>query len=320
MPGALRTASMTSFKVHQHPSDAYTSAYYPSLNDSTGIPSAGSSASNSPDHNGFSPPRATANHLMDLSSAPTAAVSSTDQQQQQQQLHYGQLQHPQKLPSFQHPLFPHQATQQQQLSTYPSYYDNLEDKLMPKYYAHHHHHEADLAAEHQAYLPYSPASDAGIPPVPAAYPLDDDIVKFKSEPENTTESIKREPRCNPMKSVKRKRATSEAESDESGASSSAGSTRSAKMRKKSGASEEELQNQRVMANVRERQRTQSLNEAFSQLRKSIPTLPSDKLSKIQTLRLASKYIDFLYQVLHCNAETESLEDLGEFIFFISNLS
>ncbi|KAM3858362.1 twist-related protein 1a [Diretmus argenteus] len=60
---------------------------------------------------------------------------------------------------------------------------------------------------------------------------------------------------------------------------------------------EDLQTQRVMANVRERQRTQSLNEAFTSLRKIIPTLPSDKLSKIQTLKLASRYIDFLYQVL-----------------------
>lgn len=51
---------------------------------------------------------------------------------------------------------------------------------------------------------------------------------------------------------------------------------------------EELQTQRVMANVRERQRTQSLNEAFASLRKIIPTLPSDKLSKIQTLKLASR--------------------------------
>lgn len=52
-----------------------------------------------------------------------------------------------------------------------------------------------------------------------------------------------------------------------------------------------------MANVRERQRTQSLNEAFASLRKIIPTLPSDKLSKIQTLKLAARYIDFLCQVL-----------------------
>lgn len=52
--------------------------------------------------------------------------------------------------------------------------------------------------------------------------------------------------------------------------------------------EEEAQHVRVMANVRERQRTQSLNEAFASLRKIIPTLPSDKLSKIQTLKLASR--------------------------------
>ncbi|XP_067005262.2 uncharacterized protein [Anabrus simplex] len=74
---------------------------------------------------------------------------------------------------------------------------------------------------------------------------------------------------------------------------------SSKVRRKS-QSLEELQSQRVMANVRERQRTQSLNEAFASLRKIIPTLPSDKLSKIQTLKLAARYIDFLYQVLHCD--------------------
>ena len=67
---------------------------------------------------------------------------------------------------------------------------------------------------------------------------------------------------------------------------------------------EELHNQRILANVRERQRTQSLNDAFSQLRKIIPTLPSDKLSKIQTLKLASRYIDFLYQVLRSD-ETDT---------------
>ena len=60
---------------------------------------------------------------------------------------------------------------------------------------------------------------------------------------------------------------------------------------------DELATQRILANVRERQRTQSLNDAFGQLRKIIPTLPSDKLSKIQTLKLATRYIDFLYQVL-----------------------
>lgn len=54
------------------------------------------------------------------------------------------------------------------------------------------------------------------------------------------------------------------------------------------ANTEDMHTQRVMANVRERQRTQSLNEAFQSLRKIIPTLPSDKLSKIQTLKLASR--------------------------------
>lgn len=78
-------------------------------------------------------------------------------------------------------------------------------------------------------------------------------------------------------------------------------------RRHSTASSEELHNQRVLANVRERQRTQSLNEAFAALRKIIPTLPSDKLSKIQTLKLAARYIDFLYQVLHY-ADTDDLPD------------
>lgn len=67
---------------------------------------------------------------------------------------------------------------------------------------------------------------------------------------------------------------------------------------------DDIQTQRVLANVRERQRTQSLNDAFSQLRKIIPTLPSDKLSKIQTLKLATRYIDFLYQVLRSEEDAD----------------
>uniref|UniRef100_A0A1B6EE36 Protein twist n=1 Tax=Clastoptera arizonana TaxID=38151 RepID=A0A1B6EE36_9HEMI len=78
-------------------------------------------------------------------------------------------------------------------------------------------------------------------------------------------------------------------------------------RRNSAQSSVELQNQRVLANVRERQRTQSLNEAFASLRKIIPTLPSDKLSKIQTLKLASRYIDFLYHILQY-AGTDDVQD------------
>ncbi|KAL0099867.1 hypothetical protein PUN28_019945 [Cardiocondyla obscurior] len=79
----------------------------------------------------------------------------------------------------------------------------------------------------------------------------------------------------------------------------AGSTTRTKVRRKN---DQELQNQRAMANVRERQRTQSLNEAFAALRKIIPTMPSDKLSKIQTLKLATRYIDFLFHVLKSNTD------------------
>lgn len=80
--------------------------------------------------------------------------------------------------------------------------------------------------------------------------------------------------------------------------------RTSKSARKRAQSFEELQIQRVMANVRERQRTQSLNEAFASLRQIIPSLPSDKLSKIQTLQLATQYIEFLYQILS-NSESSS---------------
>ncbi|XP_046477969.1 twist [Neodiprion pinetum] len=108
---------------------------------------------------------------------------------------------------------------------------------------------------------------------------------------------------------KRKLSTENCSESDGDSQSSAGKL---KARRKSGATVEEIQNQRVMANHRERQRTQNLNEAFASLRQIIPTMPSDKLSKIQTLKLATRYIDFLYQVLHCSTENrEGLEDNGE---------
>ncbi|XP_054640902.1 transcription factor 15-like [Dunckerocampus dactyliophorus] len=56
--------------------------------------------------------------------------------------------------------------------------------------------------------------------------------------------------------------------------------------------------QRNAANARERHRTQNVNTAFSALRTLIPTEPVDrKLSKIETLRLASSYISHLANVL-----------------------
>ncbi|RUS78329.1 hypothetical protein EGW08_013907 [Elysia chlorotica] len=101
------------------------------------------------------------------------------------------------------------------------------------------------------------------------------------------------PRASPSTSPDMTGNTSSSSSNDSSFSAST----ARKKAKRVSQSMEDLQNQRILANVRERQRTQSLNDAFSQLRKIIPTLPSDKLSKIQTLKLASRYIDFLYQVL-----------------------
>lgn len=89
----------------------------------------------------------------------------------------------------------------------------------------------------------------------------------------------------PMKSKKRSYTRKSKNQKDSGGSSK---PRKHKRRSSKASCYEDMQTQRVMANVRERQRTQSLNEAFSSLRKIIPTLPSDKLSKIQTLKLASR--------------------------------
>ncbi|GIY81619.1 hypothetical protein CDAR_587241 [Caerostris darwini] len=55
--------------------------------------------------------------------------------------------------------------------------------------------------------------------------------------------------------------------------------------------------QRSQANDRERQRTRQMNTAFARLRKAIPSQPSDKLSKRQTLELAQQYITFLQEQL-----------------------
>lgn len=55
---------------------------------------------------------------------------------------------------------------------------------------------------------------------------------------------------------------------------------------------------RNTANKKERRRTQSINNAFADLRDCIPNVPSDtKLSKIKTLRLATSYIAYLMGVL-----------------------
>lgn len=63
---------------------------------------------------------------------------------------------------------------------------------------------------------------------------------------------------------------------------------------------------RNTANKKERRRTLSINNAFSNLRDKIPNVPSDtKLSKIKTLRLATSYISYLMELLDDSAPMNS---------------
>ncbi|XP_076327643.1 pancreas transcription factor 1 subunit alpha-like [Tachypleus tridentatus] len=72
--------------------------------------------------------------------------------------------------------------------------------------------------------------------------------------------------------------------------------------------------QRHAANLRERRRMQSINDAFQGLRAHIPTLPYEKrLSKVDTLRMAIGYIYFLSGLLNSRCHpTDSLSNrVGE---------
>ena len=67
--------------------------------------------------------------------------------------------------------------------------------------------------------------------------------------------------------------------------------------------------QRQAANLRERKRMLSINEAFEGLRAHIPTLPYEKrLSKVDTLRLAIGYISFLTELVENDMQAK--ENLG----------
>ena len=66
---------------------------------------------------------------------------------------------------------------------------------------------------------------------------------------------------------------------------------------------------RMEANARERDRTLSVNSAFSILRSLIPTEPRNrKLSKIEILRLATSYIDHLNNVREARLRGDINED------------
>lgn len=63
---------------------------------------------------------------------------------------------------------------------------------------------------------------------------------------------------------------------------------------------------RGQANKRERVRTENVNAGFDNLRKLIPTDPEDrKLSKIEVLRLATSYINHLYNLTRASSCIEA---------------
>ncbi|XP_076683832.1 twist isoform X2 [Andrena cerasifolii] len=293
-------------------------------NDSSGIPhSAGSSASNSPDHyERFSPP----SHLMDLSNPP-----------EHRDLPGYQPHHHQVL--YQQPVYVMYENQDEE----KRYQEHSGGKILRDLHADYdrrlHDNSPGFLSDHSrdheqsVYLTPSPQMySSGGEEMPAGQPQQGyhhvepveykpEVLDYKPEAEHQRyKQVEMSQMPEPTSSTKsyqversggkRKRKSCSIE-NESESDSNASSTKS-KVRRRSGATFEEIQNQRVMANVRERQRTQSLNEAFAALRKIIPTLPSDKLSKIQTLKLATRYIDFLFQVLHCNMEnTDGVEDAAD---------
>lgn len=64
--------------------------------------------------------------------------------------------------------------------------------------------------------------------------------------------------------------------------------------------------QRQAANLRERKRMQSINDAFEGLRAHIPTLPYEKrLSKVDTLKLAIGYINFLSELVRSDRNSNT---------------
>ncbi|CAF0950242.1 unnamed protein product [Brachionus calyciflorus] len=81
----------------------------------------------------------------------------------------------------------------------------------------------------------------------------------------------------------------------------------------------QLSQQRQAANMRERRRMQSINDAFEGLRLQLPTLPYEKkISKVDTLKMAIGYINFLTDLLNkdtrYNSQSSASKEVKKFIY------
>lgn len=81
----------------------------------------------------------------------------------------------------------------------------------------------------------------------------------------------------------------------------------------------QLTQQRQAANMRERRRMQSINDAFEGLRIHLPTLPYEKkISKVETLKLAIGYINFLTDLLNkdtrYSSQSSSSKEVKKFVY------
>ena len=65
---------------------------------------------------------------------------------------------------------------------------------------------------------------------------------------------------------------------------------------------------RLMANERERERTKSLNQALEVLRDRLPAPEAEKRSKIQTLKMAKLYIEFLTKCKQMAQQQQQQQD------------
>lgn len=87
----------------------------------------------------------------------------------------------------------------------------------------------------------------------------------------------------------------------------------------------QLTQQRQAANMRERRRMQSINDAFEGLRIQLPTLPYEKkISKVDTLKMAIAYINFLTDLLNkdtsYNSRSTGSKEVKKFIYTFKSFS